>query len=161
MNPDGDGDGGARRRALRIDLDELCWALNSRDPYGLGSHWLDLESGALLFVSEADAPHEGNVDPRDDERWLRIAPVESFEVFRIMEDFVDQCDDARLADALAQALRQRHPFRRFKDRLLDQPAQRAAWFAFEREAMAAIARRWCEDHGITPTWIVHRPAPPS
>jgi hypothetical protein len=33
------------------------------------------------------------------------------------------------------------------------------WFAFERAAMAAIARRWCEDHGIAPRW--QRPGSPA
>jgi hypothetical protein len=78
-----------------------------------------------------------------------------------MEDFVDQCDDPRLGRALAQALQQRKPFRRLKDTLAERPAQREAWFAFERQAMETIARRWCEDNGITPTWVTHRQPPSS
>ena len=60
-----------------------------------------------------------------------------------MADFADQCGDMRLARALAQALRERKPFRRFKDALAAHTVQREAWFAFERQAMEAIARRWC------------------
>ena len=163
MNPpDGHkGDIGAARRALVIDLDELCWALNSRDPLGQSSHWLNLESGALLFVPESDMLDEAIEDPREDERWLRIEAVESSDAFRIMEDFVDQCDDLRLGRALAQALQQRKPFRRFKDTLAEHPAQREAWFAFEGQAMEAIARRWCQDNGIAPTWVTHRQPPSS
>lgn len=78
-----------------------------------------------------------------------------------MEDFVDQCDQVWLARTLGQVLQQRKPFRRFKDSLADHPAQREAWFAFERQAMEAIARLWCEDHGITPTWMTHQPPPGS
>jgi Uncharacterised protein family (UPF0158) len=155
MNP-ADGHAGAVPRALVIDLDELCWALNSRDPLGQSSHWLNLESGELLFLAEADALDEAAEDPSDDDRWMRIEAIESSTAFCIMEDFIDQCDDARLAHALGQALQQRKPFRRFKDTLADHPAQRQAWFAFERQAMEAIARRWCEDHGITPTWLTHQ-----
>ena len=163
MNPtDGrEGDAGAARRVLVIDLDELCWALGSRDPLGQSSHRLNLESGELLFTAEADALDEATEDPRDDERWLCVEAIESSDAFRIMEDFVDQCDDMRLGRALAQALQQRKPFRRFKDTLADHPAQREAWFAFERQAMEVIARRWCEDNGITPTWVTHRQPPPS
>jgi hypothetical protein len=157
---EGEDDAGTARRALTIDLDELCWALSSRDPLGLGSHWLNLESGELLFLAEAEPLDEDGDDPRDDGRWQFIDAIESSEGFCIMEDFVDQCDDPRLARALAQALQQRKPFRRFKDTLADRPAQREAWFAFERRAMEKIARQWCEDHGITPTWAT-RPRPPS
>ncbi len=163
MNPADDqgDDAGTARRALVIDLDELCWALNSRDPLGLASHWLNLESGELLFVAEPDVLDEAAEDPRDDGRWLRIEAIESSDAFRIMEDFIDQCDDTRLTHALGQALQRRKPFRHFKDALADHPAQREAWFAFERQAMEAIARRWCEDNGITPKWLAQRQPPSS
>ena len=35
----------------------------------------------------------------------------------------------------------------------DHPAQRQAWSTTGRQAMPAIARRRCEDHGISPRWI--------
>jgi hypothetical protein len=153
-------DAGAAPRELVIDLDELCWALNSRDQLGLGSHWFNVETGEVRFVTEDLALDEAAEDPRDDDRWLRVDPMPSSVAFRVMEDFVEQCADARLARALAQALQQRKPFRRFKDTLAAHPTQRAAWFAFERAAMAAIARRWCEDHDIAPKWL-ERPGAPS
>jgi hypothetical protein len=121
MNP-ADGhevDTGAARGALVIDGDELCWALNSRDPR------------------------------------------ESSHAFRIMEDFVDPCDDTRLARSLGQALQQRKPFRRFKDTPADHPTPCESWFAFERQAMEVMARRCCVDHGITPLGVTHRQPPSS
>jgi Uncharacterised protein family (UPF0158) len=158
VNPDDSlmdrGDDAAR--PLAIDLEELIWALNSRDPLGEGSHWLNLESGELLYLCGFDAEDDAEEDPRDSDHWLRVEPVESSQAFEIMEDFTGQCRDARLARALAQALQQRKPFRRFKDTLAAHPEQRDAWFAFEREAMEVIARRWCEDHGISPRWTSPR-----
>jgi Uncharacterised protein family (UPF0158) len=153
--------GGDAARVLTIDLEELIWALNSRDPLGECSHWLNLESGVILSLIGPDADDETAEDPRDDDRWLFIEPIDSSEAFRVMEDFVDQCSDDRLAGALAQALQQRKPFRRFKDVLGAHPAQREAWFASERQAMEAIARRWCEDHDISPRWVArpNRPTP--
>jgi len=162
MNPadSHEGKAGTARRALVIDLEELCWALNWRDPLGQGGHWLNLESGELMFLAEPDALDEAAEDPREDENWLRVEAIESSEAFRIMEDFVEQCGESRLARALAQALQQRKPFRRFKDTLADHPVQREAWFAFERQAMEVITRQWCEDHGIAPTWA-ERGRPPA
>ena len=148
-------------RVLTIDLEELTWALNSRDPLGESSHWLNLESGSILSLIGPDADNETDADPRDDDCWLFIEPIESSVAFRVMEEFVDQCGDDRLARTLGQALQQRKPFRRFKDVLTVHPAQREAWFAFERQAMEAIARRWCEDHCISPRWAArpNRPTP--
>ena len=155
------GHHGDAARVLTIDLEELTWALNSRDPLGESSHWLNLESGTILSVIGPDVVEESDEDPRDDDRWLLIEPVESSEAFRVMEDFVEQCGDDRIARALGQALHQRKPFRRFKDVLAVYPSQREAWFAFERQAMESIARRWCEDHGISPQWAArpNRPTP--
>ena len=42
--------GGAVARVLTIDLEELTWALNSRDPLGESSHRLNLESGSILSL---------------------------------------------------------------------------------------------------------------
>ena len=163
MNPPDDhaDDAGTARRALGIDLDELCWALTWRDPLGQSSHWLNVDSGEILFLAEPDALDETAEDPRDDEHWLCIGAIDSSNAFRIMEDFVDQCADPRLTQALGQALQQRKPFRRFKDTLAEHPAQREAWFVFERHAMETIARLWCAEHGITPTWTDHRKPPSS
>ena len=151
-------DGAAR--ALAIGLEELICALNSRDPFGESSHWLSLESGELLFLASPDAADEAAEDPHDCDQWLCVEPIESSPAFEIMEYFAEQCGDTRLARALRQALQQRKPFRRFKDTLATHPAQRDAWFAFERHAMAVIARRWCEDHGISPRWAA-RPSRPT
>lgn len=155
------GCGGDAARVLAIDLEELIWALSSRDPLGESSHWLNVESGAILCLIGPDAGDEADEDPRDDDRWLFIEPIQSAEGFRVMEDFVDQCGDDRLARDLGQALQQRKPFRRFKDALAAHPAQRETWFAFERRAMEAIARRWCEGHDISPRWAArsNRPTP--
>lgn len=152
---------GDAARVLTIDLDELIWALNSRDPLGESSHWLNIESGTIQSLVGPDAFDEADEDPRDDDRWLFIEPIESSEAFRVMEDFVDQCGDDRLARTLGQALQQSKPFRRFKDVLAAHPAQREAWFAFERQAMEAIAQRWCEEHDISPRWAdrSNRPTP--
>lgn len=157
-SPPDRSDGAAR--SLAIDLEELIWALNSRDPFVESSHWLHLESGELLFLAGPDAADEVAEDPRDSDRWLCVEPIESSQAFEIMEDFAEQCGDASLARALRQALQQRKPFRRFKDTLAAHPAQREAWFTFERQAMEVIARRWCEDRGILPRWIP-RPRKPS
>lgn len=152
---------GVAARVLTIGLDELLWALNARDPLGESSHWLNIESGTIQSLVGPDAFDEADEDPRDDDRWLFIDPIESSEAFRVMEDFVDQCGDDRLARALGQALQQRKPFRRFKDVLAAHPAQRDSWFAFERQALEAIARRWCEQHDILPRWAIrpNRPTP--
>jgi hypothetical protein len=53
MSPpdDHEGDADAARRALVIDLDELCWALTSHDPLGQRcSHRLNLRHARVKVV---------------------------------------------------------------------------------------------------------------
>jgi hypothetical protein len=139
-------------RPLVIDLDDLIVALNHRDEQGLTSWWLNAATGELRYFSEDLGDDETEDDPRDDGRFVAVEPIESHVAFRVMADFVDQVSDPRLARRLADALQKRRPFRGFKDVLADHPAQREAWFAFERVAHERLARQWCEGLGIAPTW---------
>ena len=68
-----------------------------------------------------------------------------------MADFVATVRNARLRDLLEVALAGRGAFRRFKDVLLDYPAEREAWFAFRDGHVRAAARDWLEEKGINPT----------
>lgn len=61
---------------LTIDLDELTLALNSRDPLGECSYWLNIGSGMILSRIGTDADHESDEDPRHEDRWLFIEPIE-------------------------------------------------------------------------------------
>lgn len=147
-----DDDGAAAQRPLAIDLDELAWALTWRDDLMGSSHWLNLDTGEVVFVGDPSDVDELPEDPRDNDRYVLIEAIESSESFHIMEDFIEQLTDRALAQTLERALQQRKPFRRFKDELAGHPAQRQAWFDFERIALERIARRWCAGFGIDPQW---------
>ncbi len=139
---------------LDVDLDDLVMALTWHDPFGGSAHYLDRVSGEVVFVN----PDVGEdlLPPgfdADDERFLRIDAIDSAESWALMGLFADQVSDPRVAQRLDRALRGPKPFRRFKDELARDPAQREAWFAFERVHMERLARRWCEDSGIKPRWV--------
>lgn len=157
----GDDDSSAEQQPLLIDLDDLAWGLTWHDDYQGSGHWLNLDTGEVVFVADPLDLGELDADPRDDERFVRIDAIDSSESFRIMEDFIEQLGERRLALSLTRALQQRKPFRRFKDELANHPAQREAWFAFERAALERIARRWCEGCGIAPQWTTRRQPPPA
>jgi hypothetical protein len=99
------------------------------------------------------ARRKSPVDFDDNPRYLWIEPIEAHESFRIMEDFVASVADVKAAARLGDALSRPKPFRRFKDALLDYPALRQAWFAFEGAAHASLAQAWCEANGIEAEWV--------
>ena len=137
---------------LSIDLDELTFALTFHDPYLGSSYRFDLQTGAVIFVSDGVDAEDLPADLDDDARYLRIDAVDSSVSWQIRADFAEQVSDSRLARRLLDALEQRKPFRRFEDALAQSPEAREAWFAFERVALESEARAWCEASGITPVW---------
>lgn len=156
MNAPDSPEGDAALRSLVIDLDDMAFALTWRDDSQRSSHWLNLDTGEVIFIADPGDLDSITEDPREDERFVRIDPIDSSQSFCIMEDFVEQLADTALARHLAGALEQRKPFRRFRDELAGHPAQREAWFAFEHAALERLAQRWCTGRGVAPRWTSRR-----
>lgn len=125
------------KKLLRVDLDELCSAME--DSSYEHEYYLDLETGEILFLSEYgdDKETEKLRDRIDDkpERYERIPKVESYEGYRDMEDFIATVEDEHLAELLEVAINGKGAFRRFKDVLLHYPEERERWFRFRDERM--------------------------
>jgi hypothetical protein len=128
-----------------IDLIELETALNIE----LGGRYFFLpESGKILFrpsedpFDEPDEEDEQHGIPKNAEV-VPLDPISSHERFRWMEDFIETVHSVTARRTLANALRQRKPFRHFEDALLQYPAVREQWFQFKnarvkQEAIALI-----------------------
>jgi hypothetical protein len=84
-------------------------------------------------------------------RLVHVEPLGSKVEYRWMAEFTGTVRDARFRGRLEVALDGRGAFRRFKDVLLDFPAERERWFAFRDERLHAAARGWLGDLGIEPT----------
>ncbi len=140
-------------KRLKIDMDELCWALEDRSSE---SSWvLDTETGDLLLISDAivddDLPVPRTQKEEDDTgRFLWIEPEESRVAFRDMEDFVATVSSAQLRDLLDVAITGKGAFRRFKDVLARSPAELERWFGFRQQRLGIRAREWLAGNEIEP-----------
>ena len=65
-----------------------------------------------------------------------------------MSDFVDTFPAGKARRELAAALQQKHPFRRFKDVLLNYPSVGEDWFRFHEQAFMKIIKEWLDDRGV-------------
>lgn len=137
---------------LKIKRDDFVLALTFHFELSDSNSYLDAETGEILFTGDG-VEEETPRDIDDNPRYLWIEPLESHESFRIMEGFVASIGDAKAAARLADVLSRPKPFRRFRDALLDYPALRLAWFAFEGTAHASLAQAWCEANGIEAEWV--------
>ncbi|MFP4548808.1 MAG: UPF0158 family protein [Fidelibacterota bacterium] len=122
------------------------------------------KSGELVYFSDEELSIAESEDDRDIPGWqipvVKIAedtlkhPEDYIEIptqfdiheYQIMEQF---CLSLPLekAEILADAIRGRGAFRRFKDKIHDLGVA-DAWFAFKRDYFYEIARDWCEEHNI-------------
>jgi len=135
---------------LTIRADEFIMAF---EEYGSNlQHVFDRQTGEVLPLFE-EAMEEEDIErlEADPDRYLLIEPVPSSVGYEIMSDFVEILPEGKVPRELARALQQRHPFRRFKDVLLNYPAVREDWFRFHEQAFMKIIQEWLDDHGVEAT----------
>ena len=138
--------------ALKINLEDFAMGMTWSSDLFDSAHYLDTDTGEVLFISDGVDEDEIPPDLEDNPRYVLIRPIEASAAFRIMEDFVETLADSATAWRLDAALRRPKPFRRFKDALYDFPQVQESWYAFEREAHREIATAWCADRGIEVEW---------
>jgi hypothetical protein len=140
-----------KRKTLKIDLDELCSAME--DSSYEHEYYLDLETGEILLLSEYVDDEEGEklrdrID-KESNRYERIPKAEPHEGYEDMQDFIATVEDEHLAGLLEVAINGRGAFRRFKDVLARYPEERERWFRFKDERMEQRALEWLDDIGIS------------
>jgi hypothetical protein len=81
-------------------------------------------------------------------RYVAVPPVDSHEPYEDMADFIVTVTNRRIQERLAEAIAGQHPFRRFKDALLNYPQERERWFAFSAERQRQRALDWLEFIGV-------------
>jgi Uncharacterised protein family (UPF0158) len=115
--------------ALPVDLEELAGILEG-DPLSVGGR-IDIRTGevwsqaAIEYVLETGEEDEETAD--DSERWLAVHGEGSREGYRDMEVFIASVEDPGRAERLANAIRGRGVFRRFKDELARWPGELERW----------------------------------
>mgnify|MGYP000922518880 FL=1 len=138
------------KRALKIDLEDLCLAMENSS-YDL-DYYLDLETGEVIFISDYmdDANLEELKDRIDEnpDRYEPIPKAESSEDYDDMVDFISTVEDEHLVELLEVAIDGKGAFRRFKDVLARYPEEKERWYRFKNERMKERAISWLEDIGI-------------
>lgn len=149
------GRDGTERRQIPVNWDDLEMALTTN-----ADEWtcyLDLRSGEVQMVPvdrlgvDGEWPSEDEIDEGlDAGHLIHVEPLGSSVEYGWMAEFTATVGDARQRDRLEVALDGRGAFRRFKNVLLDAPAERERWFVFRSERLGAAAREWLGAQRIEP-----------
>lgn len=135
---------------IKIDMDSLAIALE--DNSGMMNHFLDKQTGELVFVNEYDMADEEEEIKKliedDPSRFLWVEPLPSNRGFRIMEEFVESLPDGEAKMILCKALSWKKPFSNFKDALCDYPDIRKQWFEFHDKVLGELATEWLKDNKV-------------
>jgi hypothetical protein len=139
------------KKALDIDLDELCEAMESSSFEH--EYYLDLETGEILFISDYMDDEEieklkEHIE-EDFDRYERIPKAEPREGYEDMQDFITTVEDERLSELLEVAIDGKGAFRRFKDVLVRYSEERERWFKFKDDRMEERALEWLDDIDVT------------
>lgn len=143
-------------KKVPVNWDDLDMALTSNP--GEWTCYLDVRSGEIEMIpvdrlGADDAwPSEEDIDDGlAAGHLIHVEPLGSSVEYGWMAEFASSVDDARLRERLEITLDGRGAFRRFRNVLLDHPAERRRWFAFRDERLHAAAREWLDEHGVEPT----------
>jgi len=141
----------AEKKTLKINLDELCEAMENSSYEN--EYYLDLETGEILFLSEYmdDEETEKLRERLDDDpdRYEPIPKAESHVGYEDMRDFIATVENEHLAELLEVAINGKGAFRRFKDVLLSYPEERERWFQFKDDRIQERALEWLDDNDVT------------
>ena len=127
---------------------EIAFERNSPDQ----ESFLDLENGDLLSIIEGEpdaAARRARVAAHPD-RFLRVDPASSREQYRWMERFVGSVSEPALRERLLIAIDGKGAFRRFKDVLLNYPAERERWFTYRAQLLHWAMKKWLEKEQLQP-----------
>ena len=145
------------RGPVRVELDwdalEIAVERNSPDT----DSYLDLTTGRIVTITTGDPEAVINRQTVSENirNFLRIEPASSREQYRWMEKFVGSVSEEPLRERLIISIDGKGAFRRFKDVLLNYPAERERWFTFRAGLLHWHMQVWLEREEIEPT----EPAP--
>jgi uncharacterized protein UPF0158 len=142
---------------------EIAFERNSPDI----ESYLDLTTGEVVSIvaGEADAHDKRARVIANGHNFARVDPASSREQYRWMEKFVTAVPDEALRERLVIAIDGKGAFRRFKDVLLNYPAERERWFTYRGELLHFHMQGWLDQMEIEadnpPPWgHVEQPAEP-
>jgi hypothetical protein len=137
-------------RTIPIRWTELETAFERNSPDT--ESFVDARTGEVVTVVEGQ-PEAAELRARvvsGGAAYVKIEPASSREQYKWMERFVVSVEDEALRERLVISIDGKGAFRRFKDVLINYPAERERWFSFRAGLLHWHMQVWIEREQITP-----------
>ncbi len=99
------------------------------------------DTGVAEF-EDGDEELMNQIEEDTEKRYLPLPSQFDIHEYRIMEDYIRELDDNVLANRLANAIRGKGAFRRFKDTLIS-CGKIQSWYDYRTQYYWDFARKWC------------------
>ena len=136
-------------RTIPIRWNELEMAFERNAPDT--ESFVDARTGEVVVVVDGQ-PESAELRGRvitGGESYVKIEPASSREQYKWMEQYVAMVEDPALRERLLIAIDGKGAFRRFKDVLLNYPAERERWFNYRAALLHWEIQQWMEREQIT------------
>lgn len=136
---------------MKIKLDQVIEAIETAD--NAFTYFYDTQTGDTVYLQDEIITGERNEEleelienaPRG--RFLRFPTKYDIHEYSIMENFVYSLPVGVARQELANAIRGRGAFRRFKNGIYYHGLEQQ-WYDYRDQTYREIAIRWCEDEGL-------------
>lgn len=136
---------------MKIKLDQVIEAIETADD--AFTYFYDTQTGETVYLQDEIITGERNEEleelienaPRG--RFLRFPTKYDIHEYSIMENFVYSLPVGAARQELANAIRGRGAFRRFKNGIYYHGLEQQ-WYDYRDQTYREIAIRWCEDEGL-------------
>lgn len=135
---------------MKIPLKQVIDALEASSD--CVTDYLDLHTGETMslfdpyMIGETDEELAELIESTP-ERFLRFPTQYEIHEYRIMEDFIEKLPAGAVQRELAEAIRGKGAFRRFKATIRFHGIEQQ-WYSFLADAYKAIAIQWCKDNQL-------------
>ncbi len=136
---------------LKIDLNKVMLALESRANHDFDEFYLDKHTGEVLSADETASkdPAKFAAVESTPGRYIMIKPLPQQDIELLMDDFLDTLQDAEARHELEQLLLESGTFLDFKTVLSEFPDTQNKWEAFHAKEMEQLAKSWLRSNDIS------------
>lgn len=135
---------------MKVKLDDVLEAINFANDET--EYYYSIKTEEVLMCFDGMINGEENSELEEDieenfEGYIRLPGQYEIDEYSVMEEFIENLPEGRKQYELADAIRGKGAFRRFKDTVYDLGLEQK-WFDFRDGEYVRIAREWCRENEI-------------